>query len=108
VHQDVAAVLLTVLIDLVRLAFPLVVALISLIFYLNKKKTGLLLIAVAFFLDAVSVVFLGATALQYLVGIWGSNTWLYGFYQTFVGFFFSVAFTILVVFGIYYVYKEMT
>jgi hypothetical protein len=96
----------TILQDLIGLAFPLAVGLVSVIFYLQKKKSGMLVIAVAFFLLVLNRLLLGATMVQYFFnsGL-GSNA--YAWYVFLVGFPFQFAFTILMVIGLFLLYKEM-
>jgi hypothetical protein len=97
----------TILQDLIGLAFPLAVGLVSLIFYLQKRKSGMLVIAIAFFLEALRRVLFGATMLQYFFNS-GLGTYAYGLYTTIFGLSFSVVFTILMVIGLFMLYKEMT
>jgi hypothetical protein len=96
----------TILQDLIGLAFPLAVGLVSLIFYLQKRKSGMLIIAIAFFLECLRHVLFGATMLQYFFNS-GQGTYAYGLYILVVGFPFQIAFTILVVVGLFMLYKEM-
>jgi putative Mn2+ efflux pump MntP len=97
----------TILQDLIGLAFPLAVGLVSLIFYLQKKKSGMLVIAIAFFLSALMRILFGATMLQYFFSS-GLGTYAYGLYVTIFGLGFQIAFTILMVIGLYMLYREMT
>jgi hypothetical protein len=107
----------TILQDLIGLAFPLAVGLVALIFYLQKKKSGMLVIAIAFFLEALRRILFGATMTQYFLnrGLDGTNeplinisgSYAYGLYILLVGFPFQIAFTILMVIGLFQLYKEM-
>ncbi len=96
----------TILQDLIGLAFPLTVGLGSLIFYFQKRKSGMLVIAIAFFLLTLSRVLFGATMVQYFFdsGL-GSNA--YAWYVFLVGFPFQIAFTMLMVIGLFLLHKEM-
>jgi hypothetical protein len=96
----------TILQDLIGLAFPLAVGLVSLIFYLQKRKTGMLVIAIAFFIEAVRHILFGATMLQYFANS-GLGTYAYGWYILLAGFPLEIAFTILMVLGLFTLYKEM-
>jgi hypothetical protein len=95
-----------ILTDLIRLAFPLAVGLLSMIFYIKKKKTGMLLIAVAFFLSAFLTILFGATMIQYLFTT-GWNPYTYAFYSLVFGFGFEAASAILMVIGLYLLYKDL-
>jgi hypothetical protein len=96
----------TILQDLIRLAFPLAVGLVSLIFYFEKKKSGMLVIAVAFFLSAVTSILFGSTMHQYLFDS-GLGAYAYGLYLTIFGFVFEIAFTILMTIGLFMLHREM-
>lgn len=102
----VLAVYEAILQDLIGLVFPLAVGLVSLIFYLQKRKSGMLLIAIAFFLECLRRILFGATMLQYFLDS-GMGTYAYGLYNTIFGLSFSVAFTVLMVIGLFMLYKEM-
>jgi len=96
----------TILQDLIGLVFPLAIGLVSLVFYLQKRKSGMLVIAVAFFLLALSRILFGATMVQYFFNS-GLGSYAYGVYILVVGFPFQFAFTILMVIGLFLLYKEM-
>ena len=96
----------TILQDLIGLTFPLAVGLVSLIFYLQKKKSGMLVIAIAFFLGALQRILFGATMLQYFFSS-GLGTYAYSLYAAIFGWSFQIAFTILMVIGLFMLYKEM-
>ena len=96
----------TILQDLIGLSFSLAVGLVSLIFYLQKKKSGMLVIAIAFFLEVLSRILFGATMLQYFFNS-GLGTYAYALYAAIFGLSFQIAFTILMVIGLFMLYKEM-
>jgi hypothetical protein len=96
----------TIVQDLIGVAFPLAIGLVSLIFYLQKKKSGMLVIAIAFFLLALSRILFGATMVQYFLNS-GLGSYAYGVYILVVGFPFQFAFTILMVIGLFMLYRDM-
>jgi hypothetical protein len=83
------------------------VGIVSLIFYVKKKKFGMLVIAIAFFLNAVGMhILLGSTMFEYLHNS-GWEAYRYALYSGIVGFGFLIVFTILIVIGLFMLYKEM-
>ena len=96
----------TILTDLIGLSFSLVVGLVSLIFYLQKRKSGMLVIAIAFFLLALSRILFGAPMVQYFFNS-GLGPNAYAWYVFLVGFPFQITFTILMVIGLFLLHKEM-
>ncbi len=96
----------TILQDLIGLAFPLAVGLVSLVFYFQKRKSGMLVIAIAFFLLTLNRILFGATMVQYFFNS-GLGSSAYGVYILVVGFPFQFAFTILMVVGLFLLYREM-
>ena len=93
--------------DLFRFSFPFMIGLVSLIFYLNKKKSGMLIIAVAFFIDSIQTIVFGSSATAYLFEQ-GLTEYNYAWYATVFGLGFTITFTILMLVGIAVLYKEMT
>jgi hypothetical protein len=96
----------TILTDLIGLSFSLVIGLVSLIFYLQKKKAGMLVIAIAFFLSVATSVLFGSTMHLYLFDS-GLGAYDYGLYVTIVGFPMQIAFTILMIIRLFMLHKEM-
>jgi hypothetical protein len=92
--------------DLIRFAFPFAVGVVSLIFYAKKKLSGMLVIAVAFFLNAiVTDILFGSTLHLYLFDS-GLGAYAYGYLAIF-GFVFEITFTILIVIGLFTLYRQM-
>ena len=96
----------TIVQDLIGLAFPLAIGLVSLIFYLQKKKSGMLVIAIAFFLGALQRILFGATMVHYFMNS-GLSTSAYGWYVLVFGLGSQIVFTILMIIGLFMLYKEM-
>ena len=97
----------TILRDLIWLAFPLAVGLVALIFYLQKKKSGMLVIAIAFFLETVRNILFGATMFQYFMDHSDLGPSAYAWYTFVFGFSSQIAFTVLMVMGLLMLYREM-
>ncbi|HJX02412.1 MAG TPA: hypothetical protein VJ439_00975 [Candidatus Bathyarchaeia archaeon] len=93
--------------DLIRCSFPLAIGLIALAFYNNKRKSGFLMISVAFFVNAISAVLLGSTVAHYLLENEGFEAYSYSLYCSVLGFGFAIIFTILVAIGLFMLYKEI-
>lgn len=98
----------TVLADLFRFSFPLAVGLVSLIFYVKKQKSGLLVISAAFFMSAVEAILFGTTIIEYLMDTANWDHYWYALYVSWVGLAFSITFTILMIVGLSVLYREMT
>jgi putative Mn2+ efflux pump MntP len=97
----------TILWDLIGFFFSLAVGVPSLIFYIKSKKSGLLVIAIAFFIDAlVTRILFGQTMIQYLFNR-GVGLYELGLPMTIIGFSVQIAFTILMVIGLFMLYKEL-
>ena len=96
----------TILLDLLGLAFPLVVVLASLILYTRIRKSGMLIIAIAFILEACEQILFGATVNQYYAES-GLGLYTLGLYIFIGNILFQIAFTILMVIGLYMLYKEI-
>ncbi len=101
----------TILSDLVTFSFTFVVGLAALIFYLKgkpeRKLTGMLLIAVAFFLRACLLILLGSSVISYLLEQ-GISHYDYAVFSSIVGLISSSIFIVLMILGLYLLYQELT
>jgi hypothetical protein len=99
--------LTTILFDSVVFSLAFAVGLVALAFYFNKKKTGLLVIAIAFLLSAFLGVFNGVTITDYFISL-GWTTYQTGLYKSAMGFGSLIAFTVLMLAGLAILSREMS
>jgi uncharacterized membrane protein YfcA len=98
---------ITIAYDLLFFAFPFVIGLVALIFYLNKRRLGMVLIAVAFLVSAFLRPLDGITVHNYLVEH-GWTTSLIGLFDFVFGLSSAIAFVTMMLLGLYFLHKETT